>query len=373
MTKCQPSIDSGADRPRAGALAGLVLLQSARAPASRWGASSRWRSSLAAWTTRAPLLLSAARRRGALAAAAGIAWAFRPARDVPSDARVARSSRSARPSLDDRLVSAVDLALVGRAAARSAVSCWPTHRRRAAGVDPRRDRAGRRRCAAPGFRPRLALLLVAALVFAGRGTFARRRDALALTLFPSRVALEVTPGSVACQSGSPLTIEATLVGQLARRSSRSCCAPTSMRARSRPIGRPPRWLRSAGTFTLALDSVDRARSSTASSPALFASPIFDVTVARAPRVTRIDVEYTYPAALRLAPRVEEDSGDIYAPAGTDVRLRVLTDRRGGGRQMTLGRRTHGPIGARAAHAGVGCVEQSTTTVVSRRARRPRRA
>ena len=50
------------------------------------------------------------------------------------------------------------------------------------------------------------------------------------------------------------------------------------------------------------------------------SPTYDVTVARAPRVTRIDVEYTYPAGLRLPPRTEEDGGDIYAPAGTDVRV-----------------------------------------------------
>ncbi len=56
------------------------------------------------------------------------------------------------------------------------------------------------------------------------------------------------------------------------------------------------------------------------------SPPFDVAVVRPPRVTRIDVEYAYPKALSLPPRVEEDGGDIYAPAGTDVRVRVHTDR-----------------------------------------------
>ena len=45
----------------------------------------------------------------------------------------------------------------------------------------------------------------------------------------------------------------------------------------------------------------------------------------APRVTRIDVEYRYPGSLGLAPHIEEDGGDIFAPAGTEARLRVHVD------------------------------------------------
>ena len=66
------------------------------------------------------------------------------------------------------------------------------------------------------------------------------------------------------------------------------------------------------------------------------SPTYTVGVAHPPRVTRIDVDYTYPPTLGLEPRTEEDSGDVYAPAGTDVRLRVRTDRR------TRSPRTCGP-------------------------------
>lgn len=43
-------------------------------------------------------------------------------------------------------------------------------------------------------------------------------------------------------------------------------------------------------------------------------------------VTSIDVQYTYPPELRLAPRTEEATGDIYAPAGTRVQLRIHTDK-----------------------------------------------
>src|SRR5262249_24032597 len=56
------------------------------------------------------------------------------------------------------------------------------------------------------------------------------------------------------------------------------------------------------------------------------SPTYDVSVAHPPRVTRIDVGYTYPEGLRLQPRTETDAGDIYAPSGTSVRVLVFTDR-----------------------------------------------
>jgi len=65
------------------------------------------------------------------------------------------------------------------------------------------------------------------------------------------------------------------------------------------------------------------------------SPTYAITVAHPPRVSRIDVDYTFPASLGLAPRTEEDSGDIYAPAGTDVRVHIFTDRAASSGRMTL--------------------------------------
>ena len=47
----------------------------------------------------------------------------------------------------------------------------------------------------------------------------------------------------------------------------------------------------------------------------------------AARVERIDLHYQYPPFTGLqSPRDEPDGGDIYAPAGTRVRLRVHTDK-----------------------------------------------
>ena len=46
----------------------------------------------------------------------------------------------------------------------------------------------------------------------------------------------------------------------------------------------------------------------------------------AARVTRIDLEYAFPAFTKMAPRHEEDGGDIFGPAGTTVTIRVHTDK-----------------------------------------------
>jgi hypothetical protein len=90
----------------------------------------------------------------------------------------------------------------------------------------------------------------------------------------------------------------------------------------------------AGKFLLAVQSV--------TSPFKYrviaggvTSPTYDVTVLHPPRVTRIDIDYRYPAALGLKPRTETDGGDIYAPAGTEVALHVHVDRPTSSGQIAL--------------------------------------
>ena len=110
----------------------------------------------------------------------------------------------------------------------------------------------------------------------------------------------------------------------------------------------------------------------------FTSPSFDITVARPPRITRIDVEYQYPDGLGLQPRKEEDSGDIYAPAGTNVRLLVHTDREvasgemslGGGKSVGLSPSRATPAAGDGGRAR-GVADRRTRRFVSRAHRRPR--
>lgn len=65
----------------------------------------------------------------------------------------------------------------------------------------------------------------------------------------------------------------------------------------------------------------------AAPPSLAAVPLaVPAALPAPPGVARIDLHYTYPAALDLEPRIEENGGDIYAPAGTRVQVRVTADR-----------------------------------------------
>ena len=60
-----------------------------------------------------------------------------------------------------------------------------------------------------------ALRAAASCCSSARGPARQAVDAASLTLFPARVALEVTPGNARIKAGSPLAIEARLVGNRA--------------------------------------------------------------------------------------------------------------------------------------------------------------
>jgi hypothetical protein len=188
-------------------------------------------------------------------------------------------------------------------------------------VDPRR--------VVPAERLRLAGVLAAVSVlvfvvigFFGRGVLRDSLDAVAFAAFPSRVTLEVTPGNVRARRGSTLTIEARLAGSRAPVGIMLLrTAPDADSSREWP---PVEMVRGDdGDYTLELEVNEPFRYQVVA--ASVSSDVFDVSVTRPPRVTRIDLDYLYPQALRLEPRTDEDAGDIYAPAGTDVRLRVHVD------------------------------------------------
>jgi hypothetical protein len=311
----------------------LVLLQSATRAALALAAVLGCVLLLAAWTTGVPLLLGGLLVAAALTAAAAVAWAFWPSWEMPSDARVARFVEERDASLDDRLVSAAELATSAESQTAIGRLFADDVGRRAADVDPHaiiRPAVLRR----AGVQAAAALLLVGAVAVAGRGTIREAVDALSLRLFPSRVVLQVTPGSVRLPSGSPLTIEARLMGNSAP------VVAHVLRADAAAGVEPADWIPtdmasgSAGTFTLAIDAIDTPFKYRVAAGAA-RSDIFEVRVARPPRVARIDVEYSYPPALKMPPRLEEDTGDIYAPAGTDVRIRVRTDGEAATGSMTL--------------------------------------
>ncbi|MBI4485948.1 MAG: hypothetical protein HY655_08060 [Acidobacteria bacterium] len=277
---------------------------------------------------RAPLALAVVAAAALLLVVAAIVWAGLPLRHVPDDVQLARYIEERAPALDDRLASAVDLARSEPHSASPALAepMLADAVRRVTAVDidtivPLRSvrRAGAQSAA--------AACLLLALSFMARGPVEQAADATSMALFPSRVSLEVTPGSARIKTGTPLAIQARLLGTR---------APVVARVEVAEANgwRPTDMTDEAGLFRLSLPAVTSSFKYRVVAGTV-TSPEYDVTVARAPRVERIDVEYRYPAALGLQPRTEEDGGDIYAPAGTDVRIRIHADRPAATAQLAL--------------------------------------
>jgi hypothetical protein len=282
---------------------------------------------VALWTHGAPRVLAAVGLSALLVIAAAICRALWPLRNAPADRQVARFIEERAPSLDDRLVSAVDVT-AGTTRPRLAELMLADAARRIREIDPdivipvetlRRA----------GFQAAASILVLLAVLAAGWDTARQAADAVWLTAFPDRLALEVTPGHARIKAGTPFTIQARLVGNR---------APVIAQVQ---IADGDRWrslemtTEQPGAFRLALDPVTTSFTYRVAAGAVTSSR-YDVTVARPPRVTRIDVDYTYPEGLKLKPRTERDAGDIYAPAGTGVRLHVFTDRPAATGRMALG-------------------------------------
>jgi hypothetical protein len=276
---------------------------------------------LAALTTRAPFALAALGMLAVLLVVVAVVWRFLPLREVPSDARIARFIEERKQELDERLVSAVGVVAAQQGApAGLAASMVGDAARAASTVDPAEIVASEvlRRA---GIQAVAAVLLLAATAFFVRDKARQSYDAIAFALFPTHVVLEVTPGDARVQAGSNFTVAARLVGN---------AAPVVAQLFQSETGNDNDWHATemprdgSGRFALALNSLSSSFHYRVVAGAV-TSKTYAVAVVHAPRVTRIDVEYTYPRALGLAPRVEEDGGDIYAPAGTDVRVLVHTD------------------------------------------------
>jgi len=173
-----------------------------------------------------------------------------------------------------------------------------------------------------------AALVFAAMAFVARGPARQAVDAASLTLFPERISIDVKPGNARIKAGTPLTIEARLVGNRAP-------VIAQVQVADGDGWRTFEMSSGSGAFQLAMPAVGGGFKYRVAAGAV-TSPTYEIAVAYAPRVARIDVDYTYPEGLRLQPRTETDSGDIYAPAGTDVRIHVVTDRPAATGTMALG-------------------------------------
>jgi len=275
--------------------------------------------SVAPMAVRSPLALAAVAASALLLALASIGWAMLPLRARPSDAQVARFVEERVPSLDDRLATAVDVVSTTKYKT-SRVLAEPlvadaARRADAVDLDTVVASAHLRRSRIQAAVASAVLLVV---LFFAKEPARQSLDAASLALFPARATLEVVPGDVRVKEGATVAIEARLAGNTApvaarleveqgsawRASEMSTSSPGHFRAVIASVAAGFRYRVVAGTVT---------------------SRAYRVAVASPPRVARIDVDYTYPAALGLAARTEIDGGDVYAPTGTAIRLHIHTE------------------------------------------------
>jgi hypothetical protein len=250
-----------------------------------------------------------------LAAVLAISRALWPCRSVPTDLQVARFVEERVPDLDDVLVTAVEYAARDDASPpmRAALG---TDAVRALDVSRIGDVVPRRSLQRAGLQ---AAALVIVVVFLAPA-LSRATNVASAYLFPTRLHLVVSPGTTKVRAGEPLTISATIDGSAGE------LVPTlavgigdESRAVRMVAGEQP------GTFAVTIERVSASFAYHVAAAGT-RSDEYSVTVIRPPRVERIDLHYEFPRGLGLEPRTDEDSGDVYGPAGTKVRLTVTADK-----------------------------------------------
>jgi hypothetical protein len=263
-----------------------------------------------------PLVVTAAVATTLSAAALG--YALWPCRRTPSNRQIARYIEERAPELDDVVVTAVDASgrpeitprmrnILAADAARAldALSLDVV-------VSPQSVRQAGLRAAAATVALGIALAMFAPALWRATGV-------ASAYMFPARLTVEVTPGAAKVRAGQAITIAARLSGAV------EAVVPTVTIG----VGKEERSLRMApaadGSFALTIDKVT-APFTYAVTAAATRSGDYAVTVIHPPRVERIDVRYEFPRGLGLEARTDEDSGDIYGPAGTSVSLAVTADK-----------------------------------------------
>ena len=258
-----------------------------------------------------------------LVSAFAIGRAFWAARGRPSDRQVARLIEERDGELDDVLVTAVDYQARSDASPRMRDALLGDAARALTSRNLPRDldRVISREAVRRATWNALAAGLVLAAVAAGFAPSVSRATRVAAAyLFPARLAVEVTPGSTKVRAGQSLTITARATGLEGE------VIPTLNVA----VGDETRSVRMAptsepGVFNVAIDKVTASFAYSVTA-AKARSDDYTVTVVRPPHVRRIDLHYEFPKGLGLDSRTDEDSGDIYGPLGTRVRVSISADK-----------------------------------------------
>lgn len=250
-------------------------------------------------------------------AVVALVFALMPLRQPPTDKQIARFIEEQSGGLDDVLVTAVEKG----GAVPSPMTDWlianAVRTARSVDVGALISRETLHRALAGAALASLALVASAAFFAPSAG---RAADVVGAYLFPKRYVIEVRPGSVKVRAGQPLTVIARVPG-IDGGLVPDITVGTGDAARSARLAVGA----SAGEFTITLNNIETSFPYVVSLGAV-RSEQFEVEVIRPVRVSRVDVRYEYPEGVGLPPQAEEDTGDIYAPAGTTAHLTITTDK-----------------------------------------------
>ncbi len=296
-----------------------------------------------------PLPLVAAVAAGLAVAVAAIGVALWSTRGRTTPLQIARLVEERHGGLDDVVVSAVDYAARADHQPAMAERLGRSALRAVADLDA--DVVVDRAALARGARSALA---AAALLLVALGLFVRPLgDAAGVAsayLLPSRIEITVEPGHARVRPGQALTVRARVRGA-------DAVLPALVAGAGGDESSIAMTRQDDGSYLATIDEVTVSFLYRVVAGAR-RSDEFSVTVVHPPTVERIALEYHYPKALGLATRTEEDGGDIYAPAGTDVRFTITADRPVKGSALVLAN------GARVPLSGDGRLTTGSLTITA---------
>ena len=251
----------------------------------------------------------------------------------PTERQVARfvEERAAAlpgvPTFDDALVTAVDSSVAADPAFRPLLVAAAV--RRLDEITPEQivsgERLRNRALAAAAGLGALAFVLVTASPPLGRAF-----ETAWIMFWPGAIQIEVQPGDARVVAGQPLEIRAIVKagGRVFTRLTPQLAVAAGNQERT--VAMNP----GDGAFAFPFESIDRTFRYTITAGRA-RSREYTVSALFPPRIERIELRYEYPAFTGLRPRTEDDGGDIYAPKGTRVQVRVHVDKAVSSGEMTL--------------------------------------
>ena len=253
-----------------------------------------------------------------VAAVAAVIGLQAPLRRPPSDRQLARLAEEQNGELDDVVVTATER-LSAEAPGPLDGLLVRAAEARLREVEPERVIARDTMRRALRWTAAAAVVLAIALAFAWSPAW-RAVQTARLYIAPPKLAVVVTPGHARIARGTPLRITARLDGLP---DGATPDVPALIVAAADAVPQPMR--REGAGYVVDWPKVEADFRYRVVAGAL-TSPEYQVSAIDAARVTRIDLEYAFPAFTKMAPRHEEDGGDIFGPAGTTVTIRVHTDK-----------------------------------------------